>query len=129
MNETELTERLDARGILNDALGPGCYALELRVPEDLHGEWFDRYDASPEGFIDAVEASEKFVYAGAAQNIYERLCEHVNGEKRRASVLRVCPPVEVVDVEPHDSPFEWESRYARGLAGPKTVVYSDGELF
>lgn len=127
MEEATLTERLDERGLLTAARGPGCYCLTLNVPENFAREWDAEFDVRPAGLVDRVESAHALLYVGAASNVYRRLCEHVNAEKRRASLLRVAPPADVVDVTACENPFEREYGYALGFAESATV-WCDGEL-
>lgn len=127
MRESQVTQDLDERGLLDAARGPGCYALKLRVPEDLRRRWRRHFDAEPDN-LDRLAAAPRALYVGAASDVYGRLCEHVAADVRRASVLRVCPPQRVVAVEPTSDPFEAEYSFARGFADATTTVWYDGEI-
>lgn len=133
MDETTLTETLDADGRLADARQPGCYALKLDAPADAHAlleTWADHYDVAPPASLPvAVEAGHDLLYIGAAGNsIYERLCTHVAGDKRKSAIMRVCPPERVVDVEPCAEPFDREYGYALEQSTDGVAVWVNGEL-
>lgn len=134
MNETELTETLDRRGQLADARGPGCYALEVTLPD--HGEqiaryWHRHHDRSPEGLFSRLADADAVLYVGAASNVYERLCDHVNGDVRKAAFLEAFPPSGLHSLWPKDSAevaFREEQAVGRALANVTRRVWTDGEL-
>lgn len=128
MNEAALTERLDERGWLDAARGPGCYALELTVPAEFFEAWTDEFAAAPPGLFDRFESAARVLYVGASTDVYARLCDHVNAEVRRAAVLRVCGIADVADVTPSDDPFAREYGYALERSTSETVVYTDGQV-
>lgn len=130
MNETELTETLDRRGDLDVARGPGVYALELAVPDELGDAWDAAFDSrTDEAFVERAAAAERVLYVGASQDVYARLCDHFGGDARKARVMRVCPPVDVVDVTPSETPFERETLFAAAHADGSTLVWCNGDVW
>ena len=55
MTPTDAHERLDALGVLDDAHGPGTYALRVAVP--------DAVDAVQRRWLDAIDAPLPDAYA------------------------------------------------------------------
>jgi len=133
MNETELTEDLDRRGLLSDARNPGVYAVVVDVPDTLDAvqrRWDAEHDARPDDdALDRLATAGDVAYVGASKDVYARLCEHVTGERRRASFLAAYPAVDVVDVWPHLDPFTAEFNRAVRLSHDGFTVWSDGRLF
>lgn len=127
VNETELTQDLDDRGLLDAARSPGVYALQLDVPRKLRERWREQYDVTPPN-LSRLQGAGTALYVGASSNVYRRICEHVNADKRRAAVLRVCPPDGVHDVEPTDEPFLREYGFALEHSDEKTAVWTDGTV-
>ncbi|AGM11193.1 hypothetical protein M197_gp28 [Haloarcula hispanica tailed virus 2] len=125
-------EALDVGGWLEDARGPGCYALRLRVPdsaEDAHRTWLQHFEATPgDDALTRMAQADRVAYVGASKRVYDRLMDHAEGEKRKAAVLRAFPAVEVVRVWPMDTPFEREWGAARDLAGDGWTVWVNGDL-
>jgi len=130
----QVHEALDVRGLLEDAHGPGCYALRLDVPasaEEAHRRWLSHYDAVPEGdALTEMAAAERVAYVGASGDVYDRLQDHAEAEVRKAGVLGPFPPQEVITVVPTDTPFEDEFRTARLLrdSGPGWLCWVNGEV-
>lgn len=134
MDESDLTQTLDDRGLLAASRGPGCYAVAVAVPDDeaeVAFAWHDTHDAAPpEGTFDRLAAAERVAYVGASSDVYARLCEHVTGERRRATFLAAFDINGVVDVWPDDSPFQHEFNRAVKLARrPGNVVWNDGRVY
>lgn len=125
-------EDLDRRGLLDDADGPGCYALRVDVPgspEEAERRWLEVFGALPDDFVVARMAkADSVAYAGASADVYGRIMDHAEASVRRPTLLRAFPPASVVDVEPCPEPFEREWSYAAERAGGETVVWCDGEL-
>lgn len=132
MNETELTETLDSRGLLEDARDPGVYALELTVPNrvsDVREAWDNQHDIRPEDDgLQRLADADRVAYVGASKNVHSRLCEHVNQRRRRASFLETFPVRDLVDVWPHMDPFTAERNRALQLARDDWRVWTDGVL-
>jgi hypothetical protein len=132
MNETDLHQRLDHRGLLNDAHGPGCYALRVAVPDDaavVRERWAACHDAEPpDDALARLAAADRVAYVGAASDVYARLTEHVNGDVRKTALLEAFDPAAVVDVWPTTTPFDREFGRALSLAREGWVVWVNGEL-
>lgn len=127
LTESTLTETLDRRGLLDASRGPGCYCLAVERPPDLGAAWDAHFDARPAGF-DRFESARSVVYCGASGDVYARLCEHIDGSKRKARVLEVCDVTGVVDVTPAENPFDREWGYANTFATADVSVWTDGEV-
>lgn len=119
MNETDLTEDLDKRGLLTKAHNPGVYALRVEVPDSeqiVTDQWDAQYDVQPEdSALSRLADAHKVAYVGASGNVYERLTDHAAGDVRKTAFLSVFPPTEVIDVWPSKDPFEKEYRRALRL--------------
>jgi predicted GIY-YIG superfamily endonuclease len=135
MNETELTETLDRRGELADARGPGVYALEVAIPH--HGEQIARYwhryhDHAPsDEFYTRLADADSVLYVGAADPVYDRLCDHVAGDVRKAAFLEAFPPESLHSLWPKesaDAAFANEFNVANSLARVDRRVWTDGRL-
>lgn len=125
-------EALDVNGWLDDAHGPGTYALRLRVPtsvEEAHRAWRSHFDALPgDDAVTRMAQADRVAYVGASKDVYGRLMDHAEAEVRRAAALRVFPPEEVVGVWPSQDPFRDEFGTARTLRDDGWTVWTDGEL-
>lgn len=133
LTETKLNERLDHDGLHDTARRPGVYVLELREPSSdramLLVEWQGEFDAPPpNGFLDRLAGSERFVYVGShGKNVYTRLCQHANGEKS-STIMQVWEPVDVVGVWPEEYPDAEEWNRAVAIASEDICVWSDGSF-
>lgn len=132
LSPTEAHETLDHMGVLDESQGSGCYALRLKTP-DTYDEVRDHWDAYFEGRPDSSDLhdladGERVAYVGASSNVYDRIMDHAEGEKRKSAYLKVFPPVDVVDVWPTEVPFQEE--YNRGvfLAKNGWATITDGEV-
>jgi len=132
MDESTLTERLDERGLLADAHEPGCYALRVETPDteiEVAKQWRQHHvNKPPDGVIERLADAERVAYVGASGDIYQRLCDHVGGEVRRATFLSIFPPREVVEIGPCEDPFDAEFNRAMRLVSDGWTVWTDGEL-
>lgn len=132
MDETDLTERLDHRGLLTDAHGPGCYALRVAVPDDaaaVRERWGAVHDATPpDDALARLAAADRVAYVGAASDVYARLTEHVRGDVRKTALLDAFDPATVVDVWPTTTPFDREYGRALALAREGYCVWCNGDL-
>lgn len=129
--ETEVTEDLDRRGLLDAARRPGLYTLQLQTPSRdaraVEDRWHAHFDAMPRSLAGRLAACDRLLYAGShGKNVYTRLCQHARGHQT-ASIMAVWPPERVVDVTPRESPGDREWMYAQKQAGDKTRVWTDGE--
>lgn len=129
---TSVHESLDHAGLLDDAHGKGVYAIALDVPdsvEEAHRQWLEHFETSPgDDAIARLVGADQVAYVGASSDVYSRIMDHAEGDVRKASVLEAFPPVEVVEVWPHPSPFDYERERAYMLAGGGTVVWVNGEV-
>lgn len=135
MNEHELTELLDRRGQLDDARGPGCYALAVDAPDSgdqVARHWHRHHDQAPsEGFYSRLAEAGDVLYVGAASHVYDRLCDHVAGDVRQAAFLEAFPPAELHNIYPAtdaEAAYQSEWRTAKGLAHASRRVWTDGVL-
>lgn len=133
MRETELTEQLDERDLLDDAHGPGVYAIECAVPDlyaDVEEAWSNGHEIHPpDNALERLAAARRVAYVGASGEMYDRLCDHVGGERREASFVGTYPPTRVVDIWPTEDPFAAEYNRAVDLARDDWLVWCDGEVF
>lgn len=134
MNETEMTQRLDESDLLEVAHGPGVYCLALNVPSMptvAREQWDAHHDARPgEDAIERLASAQAPLYVGAASEIYDRLTDHAAGV-RVPAVCQAFPPTHVVDVWPHEAPFDGpEVNRALALAREdEYVVWCNGEVW
>lgn len=134
MLESNLTETLDRRGQLDDANGPGCYALEVAVSqnaETVARQWHRHHDTAPtESFYARLADAKTVLYVGAASNVYDRLCDHC-GDVRKAVFLEAFPPAELHSLWPQPdrlTAFHAEYNVANRLSDATTRVWTDGRL-
>lgn len=133
LSETELTEDLDTRGLLDKSRQPGCYALQVKTPDDadeIRQQWRDHWDADPENAEpERLAQSSNVAYVGAAHSsIYSRLCDHVAGDVRKAGFLALFPPERVASIYPSADPDTAEYNVARELTRYGWTTYHDGVL-
>jgi hypothetical protein len=133
MTEAALTERLDERGLLQRARGPGVYALRVAVPDDMatvRARWDDHLDARPgDDALTRLHAADRVAYVGASTHVYERLCDHVAGDARTTAFLSVFGFERVVDIWPAAHPFPVETSKAIRLAREGWTVWCDGDVW
>lgn len=132
MTPVEVHEAMDVNGHLDDAHGPGCYALRLEVPDSIHEahrRWRDHFDALPaDDAVTRLARAPRVAYVGASQDVYGRIMDHAEGEVRKAAVFRPFPPEEVIDIYPSDDPFRDEMQTARDLSEEGWLVWVNGEV-
>jgi hypothetical protein len=132
LTETTLTERLDERGLLDAARGPGMYALAVMVPDTravVTGNWDATHDVRPpDDALDRLAAADRVAYVGASSDVYHRLCEHVGGSTRQTAFLAAFDLEHVIDVWPHDDPFTAEYNRALRLERDGWRVWCDGDV-
>jgi predicted GIY-YIG superfamily endonuclease len=80
---------------LADAHQPGVYVLELSNPVSSDYEahtrlWLEEFEVTPE-FLDSVAEANKLLYVGAAEDVYERLQEHLESPNRSTKLSKVFP--------------------------------------
>lgn len=133
LTESELTERLDERGLLTESHRPGVYALKLADPGDsiraIIDRWTDHFDADiPGNYATRLSAADRLLYVGShGRSIYDRLTQHVRGHKS-STIMDIYPPVDVVNFWHEDHPRDHEWGHAVDLARDGTVVWCDGSL-
>ena len=67
----------------------GAYALVLDRPDDFHAAWRREFDAVPDWFTLARDAST-LAYVGGSSDVLSRLEDHRDGEGRTTVLTRVC---------------------------------------
>ena len=132
--ERYLSETIENVGLTpSEAHAPGVYALELCVP-DPHTEamvaqaWKSVHDVLPPFFDRLVEA-ERYIYVGAAKDVFDRIEDHLASQTRTSAVCEAFPVHSVFDVwlsESVDKAFEEETNRAiqLGYAMPNCYVHS-----
>ena len=133
LDETTMTEDLDRRGLLDKSRQPGCYALEVDTPDDadeIRQQWRDHWDADPENAEpERLAVADNVAYVGAAHSsIYDRLCDHVAGDVRKAGFLALFPPERVASIYPDRNRETDEYTTAREMTRYGWVCWSDGVL-
>lgn len=135
MRESDINQTLEDRGQLDDARGPGCYALAVDVPEaadDVARHWHRHQDHAPyEEFYARLADAGTVLYVGASSHVYERLCDHVAADVRRAAFLEAFPAESLHSLWPKDSAdaaFANEFNVANSLARVDRRVWTDGRL-
>jgi len=125
-------ESLDYDGLLDDAHGPGCYALRLDVPDsihDAHARWREYFDALPgDDAVTRMAQRTRVAYVGASGDVYDRLMDHAEAQVRKAAVLRPFLPLEVIGVYPSEDPFRDEVQTARDLGEDGWLCWVNGEV-
>ena len=134
MNPTQLRERLEALGAIDDADESGVYAFRVDVPnavDAVQRRWLNAIDAPlPDEYAEQLAAAETRLYVGATgRPIRERLAEHARSDVRRASFIRAYGVADVVGVWPGASTGVAERDRARALSDAETCVWCDGDLF
>ena len=133
MTPTELHERLDHAGLLEDAHSEGVYSLALDVPDSVEAVQRRRLEVAdspwPDDMAAQFAAAERVVYVGESGDIYDRLMDHARGDVRRAALVAAYPIVDVVGVWPGERSATAERDRARALASASTAAYANGELF
>lgn len=134
LTQSDMTERLDHRDLLDTSRRPGVYALGLAVPSMptvAREQWDAVHDARPDDdALDRLAAAQSPLYVGAATEVYTRLCDHADGV-RVPAVCEAFPPTAVRGVWSHSSPFDGpELNRALALARDDDhVVWVNGEVF
>lgn len=132
LTPTEMHQSLDSDGLLLASHNAGVYAIRCNVPDSVEGvqrRWIDENDlALPDRYAEQLSQASRCVYVGASGDVYGRLQSHANGEVRKSSFVQAFPPVAVLNVTPHENPFEHERTLAYMLSGEGTVCWTDGDL-
>lgn len=125
-------ETLDREGLLDDAHGPGCYAIQMRVPDSPEAasrRWLEHYDALPgDEALERLAAAPRTCYVGASSDVYGRLMDHAEAEVRKASVFRAFPPEGLVYVWTDENPFDAEWGRALALREEGWTCWVNGEV-
>jgi predicted GIY-YIG superfamily endonuclease len=108
---------------LSEAHRPGIYVLELSTPTtsdyETHARlWLEEFDTTPK-YLESIADTSKLLYVGAAEDVYERLEEHLNNPNRSTAVAEVFPIHSIRYIKWCDSPeeaFTHESAVATDLA-------------
>ena len=129
MTPTAITETLDTRGLLDDARGPGTYALRVETPDTVKSvarAFLEVGDACPpDGALERL-TNDRVAYVGASTDVYTRLMDHAEGKVRQATFLEAFNPVGVVGVWPESDPFDAEYNRAVELSRQGWTVWCDG---
>jgi hypothetical protein len=132
LTPVDMHESLDHAGLLNTVHGPGCYALELKVPDDaddVHRDWSAVHDVVPgDEVLGRLAKASRVAYVGASKDMYARLCDHCEADVRQSAYCEVFPPVDVVTLWPDQSPFDAEYSRATDLAQEGWTVTCNGEV-
>jgi len=134
MNESQMTESLDKRDLLDTTRGPGVYALALAVPSMptvAREQWDAVHDTDPPAeAVARLSGASRPRYVGASADLYDRLCDHAAGT-RVPSICEAFPATAVEHVWPHGSPFDGpEVNRALALArDDDCVVWCNGEVY
>ena len=112
---------------LADAHEPGVYAVVCSTPdttsvERYAREWLDYYEVTPPFLADLAGAST-LIYVGAAQDVYDRLREHLDAPNRTGSVCRPFPIHHVEELWFTETPFERESQIGMQLQHDRPDAY------
>ena len=129
---TSVDEALDAHTDESPAR-PGCYALEIDVPETagletLSRDWLRHYESTPE-YLEEIVELDRCIYVGAAKNVRARLEDHVSRQVRKATLPTVWGVSDLITVWWFDSAelaFEREQWCADELrrAFPNAYVHA-----
>ena len=130
---TEMHERLDKLGYLEDSKSKGVYSISLLTPdnlEDLQRDWLRNNDRPmPDQMAVQIANSSNTAYVGESGDVYDRLMDHARGDVRRAALVSAYPIVDVVGVWPGERSATAERDRAREVASASTAAYANGELF
>ena len=134
LSPTEVHAALDDMGVLDNAHGPGVYALKVAVPDAVDAvqrAWLDAHDTPlPDAYAEQLAAADTALYVGRSGDVYGRLMDHVRGDVRRASFVSAFDVTAVRGVYADDKNTRVAERdRARALSDGATCVWTDGELF
>ena len=131
MTPSKFNERLDTRGLLDTAAGPGTYALQVETPDDLDAvaqAFAQVSDAVPEEKTLDRLTSDHVAYVGASNNVYERLMDHAEGKVRQALLLRAFDVTDLVGVWADPEPLTAEYNRAVWVSQRGWTVWTDGTV-
>ena len=134
LSPTDVHAALDEMGVLDDAHGPGVYALKVAVPDAVDAvqrRWLDTADTPlPDRYAEQLASADDAVYVGRSIDVYGRLMDHARGDVRQAAFLRAFDLAGVRGVYADDENTGVAERdRARALSDATTCVWTDGELF
>lgn len=134
MTPVQAHGRLDELGLLDDAHGPGTYALQVTVSDTVEAvqrEWLDAIDAPlPDAYAEQLADASECLYVGRSGDVYDRLMDHVRAQVRRASFIEAFGVADIHGVYADDANSNTaEYNRAVALADATTCVWMDGELF
>ena len=133
MNTTEATEQLlQCCPEDHQPSDPGCYALEIDLPDDRNDvadAWHEHYEELPPYYHRLVDCHTA-IYVGEAGDVQRRLNDHINSDKRKAALPSVFGVKSLLNVWWHDSKQDAEeAEYNRARqidkeTDPLTYVHS-----
>ena len=133
MSPVDLHGRLDERGLLDDAHSEGVYALALDVPDSVEAVQRRRLAVAespwPDDMAAQFAAAERVVYVGESGDIYDRLMEHAESEKRVSTCVSTFEIQDIFGVWPGDRDNVCERNKAREISDLNTCVWCNGELY
>jgi len=112
-------------GGLGDLHNAGVYCLLLDRPDDLAEQWDRHFDTRPDYWDELVNA-HRVAYVGASNDVLSRLEDHRDADVRKAALLEVCEPVEVLNIKffkTVEKAFERESGLALRFAREHPEFY------
>jgi len=111
---------------------PGCYALEIDLPDDANkvaDMWHEHYEELPPYYHRLVDCHTA-IYVGAASDVQARLEDHLDKEVRKASLPTVFRVTGLRDVSWYtntEDAFQMEYNTARDIdreTDPLTYTHS-----
>jgi len=123
-----LTLPADAEPFVDDISelrGAGVYALKCIKPADIAEQWDRHFDHRPDYWDELVNAY-RVAYVGASNDVLSRLEDHRDADVRKAALLEVCEPVDVLNIKffpTAEQAFERESGLALRFAREHPEFY------
>jgi predicted GIY-YIG superfamily endonuclease len=114
---------------LQELHAPGVYALKLSQPDDpgvVRDRWARVYEVDVPGWVWSAFEARGVLYVGGAENVYERITEHLESPNRSASICHVFPIHSLWDVWLFDDAtraFEREGGIALRLKNAYPELY------
>ena len=110
---------------------PGCYALDIAVPDEGHEAHARRWLTAGYGtvppYLPQIVDADRVVYVGRASSVRDRLEDHLGGGVREASLPSVYEPKGIYRVRWGENTDHAERVFAddiRAELGPTTYVHS-----
>lgn len=108
---------------ISKAHSPGIYVLEMSTPatsdyEEYCRLWLEEFDTTPR-YLQSIAATPKLLYVGAAEDVYERLEEHLTEPNQSTTIADVFPIHSIRYIKWCESPdeaFDYEKAVATDLA-------------